>query len=89
MFQPKLDTLPRAQQRLWPKLSFTRTLGFTLYGGTAIAVQLGHRISVDFDFFHRANLNRGQIFELAPSLVGATVIQDEPNALTVLAADSE
>jgi hypothetical protein len=82
MFQPKLDTLPRAQQRLW-------SLGFTLYGGTAIAVQLGHRISVDFDFFHRANLNRGQIFELAPFLVGATVIQDEPNALTVLAADSE
>jgi Nucleotidyl transferase AbiEii toxin, Type IV TA system len=88
MFQPKLETLPRAQQRLWPKLSFTRTLGFTLYGGTAIAVQLGHRISVDFDFFHQANLNRAQIFEVAPFLVGATVIQDEPNALTVLAADS-
>lgn len=27
-------------------------LGFALYGGTAIALRLGHRTSVDFDFFN-------------------------------------
>ncbi|MBN9405087.1 MAG: nucleotidyl transferase AbiEii/AbiGii toxin family protein [Burkholderiales bacterium] len=51
MLKPRLDVLPRAQQRLWPQLSKVRGLGFVLYGGTAIALRLGHRESVDFDFF--------------------------------------
>jgi hypothetical protein len=35
-----MEILPPAQR-----------LGFVLYGGTAIALRLGHRSSVDFDFF--------------------------------------
>jgi hypothetical protein len=41
-FEPRLDVLPPAQQRLWPELSQTPE-AFTLYGGTAIALRLGHR----------------------------------------------
>ncbi|WP_373321508.1 nucleotidyl transferase AbiEii/AbiGii toxin family protein [Rivihabitans pingtungensis] len=33
-------------------------LGFVLYGGTAIALRLGHRESVDFDFFSDRPLDR-------------------------------
>jgi hypothetical protein len=43
--------LPIAQQHLWQELRPARDLGFVLYGGTAIALRLGHRPSVDFDFF--------------------------------------
>lgn len=50
-FEPHLHTLPEAQQALWPGLKPALGLGFVLYGGTAIALRLGHRISVDFDFF--------------------------------------
>ena len=51
MFKPCTSILPRAQQQLWPELSATVAMGFVLYGGTAIALRLGHRPSVDFDFF--------------------------------------
>lgn len=50
-FTPRLDVLPPAQQALWPRLRAAAGLGFVLYGGTAIALRLGHRASVDFDFF--------------------------------------
>ncbi|MDF1482816.1 nucleotidyl transferase AbiEii/AbiGii toxin family protein [Extensimonas sp. H3M7-6] len=33
------------------KLRPAPAMGFALYGGTAIALRLGHRQSVDFDFF--------------------------------------
>jgi len=35
--------------------------GSYLAGGTALALQLGHRISVDFDFFTPVSFNPGQI----------------------------
>ncbi len=89
MFEAKLDILPPAQRKLWPKLSFTVPLGFTLFGGTAIAVQIGHRISVDFDFFRSEPLSKTQLFSSAPFLSGGTVIQDEINSLTILIADRD
>lgn len=49
-FQPRLDILAGAQRRLWDELGATPS-GFVLYGGTAIALRLGHRQSEDFDFF--------------------------------------
>lgn len=39
--------------------SFARFEGFYLVGGTALALQIGHRISVDFDFFSFAPLPDG------------------------------
>ena len=48
---PRLDALPEAQRHLWPMLQPLAGLGFVLYGGTAISLRLGHRQSVDFDFF--------------------------------------
>ncbi len=49
-FEPRLDILPESQRRLWPELDAVPP-EFVLYGGTGIALQLGHRISEDFDFF--------------------------------------
>ena len=50
IFHPRLDILPPEQRRLWNELGSVPT-EFVLYGGTAIALHLGHRDSVDFDFF--------------------------------------
>ncbi len=44
-----LEALTSEAKPLFPKLSFFT--GFYLAGGTSIALQLGHRISVDFDMF--------------------------------------
>jgi hypothetical protein len=81
-FEPRLDILPPAQQRLWPELSETPE-EFTLYGGTAIALRLGHRPSVDFDFFADRPFAPNALLQKVPYLKGATVRQSAPNELTV------
>ena len=83
-FTPHLEILPLAQRQLWPQLQGALGLGFVLYGGTAIALRLGHRQSVDFDFFCKAPLNHAAMHAALPFLAHATVLQDEKNALSVL-----
>ena len=41
MFVPNLNILPTAQRALWPDLGETPE-EFTLYGGSALALRLGH-----------------------------------------------
>ena len=86
-FSPRLDILPPAQQRLWPKLSPAASAGFVLYGGTAIALRLGHRPSIDFDFFTDQPLDKDALRSALPIVERATVLQDRPETLTVLVAD--
>lgn len=83
-FKPRLEILPPAQLRLWPELAATVDLGFVLYGGTAIALRLGHRASVDFDFFSDKPLDRAALQDAFSFLAQSTVLQDERNALSVL-----
>lgn len=59
-------------------------LGLALYGGTAIALRLGHRPSVDFDFFSEAPLDRGALRAVLPFVGRARVLQDERDAWTML-----
>ena len=82
-FTPRMEVLPVAQQSLWPHLRAAAPLGLVLYGGTAIALRLGHRQSVDFDFFCADALDHELIRQTFPFLSQSTVLQDRPNALTV------
>ena len=50
MLKPHLEILPPAQRELWPALDAVPDQ-FVLYGGTGLALHIGHRASVDFDFF--------------------------------------
>jgi hypothetical protein len=80
-FVPTLHILPPPQRTLWPELAATpRT--FTLYGGTALALYLGHRTSVDFNFFTNAVFDPEQITEQIPYLKDAGRVQVGPNTLT-------
>ena len=81
---PRLDILPLAQQRLWPELRAAAGLGFALYGGTAVALRLGHRISVDFDFFCAKPLMPAVLRAAFPFMRISTVLQDTPNTLSLL-----
>jgi hypothetical protein len=80
-FTPMLDVLPEAQRALWPALGDLPD-SLVLYGGTALALRLGHRSSVDFDFFSSEPLDGDALFE-RPCLAGAEVLQREPDTLTV------
>ncbi|MBS1183033.1 MAG: hypothetical protein H6Q99_2913 [Proteobacteria bacterium] len=82
MFKPRLDSLPEPQQRLWPELAATPR-AFTLYEGTAIALRLGHRFSVDFDFFSTTPFAPAELNDALPYLTGGTLRQAAANTLTV------
>ena len=83
-FKPCMDILPPAQQRLWPELHNAPNLGFTLYGGTAVGLRLGHRDSVDFDFFSEQPLDREAIKVAFPFMDQSTTLQDRDNTWVVL-----
>ncbi|HRK57899.1 MAG TPA: nucleotidyl transferase AbiEii/AbiGii toxin family protein, partial [Burkholderiaceae bacterium] len=83
-FKPRLDILPTAQKLLWPALRSAVSLGFTLYGGTAIALRLGHRDSVDFDFFSEKPLNREAIKAALPFMEQSITLQDHDHTWVAL-----
>jgi hypothetical protein len=81
-FLPRLDILPPAQLRLWGELGEVPA-SFTLYGGTALALRLGHRESIDFDFFGNEAFDPDTLTKRIPFLAEAEVVQREPDTLTV------
>jgi len=82
-FTPRLDVLPQGQRRLWQELSAVPD-EFTLYGETALALHLGHRKSVDFDFFGSRAIDVPSLETGIPFLAGAAVVQRERNTLTAI-----
>lgn len=82
-FSPRLDFLPEAQRRLWGELSAVPD-EFTLYGGTALALHLGHRKSVDFDFFGSRAIDVTSLETGIPFLAGARIVQRDENTLTAI-----
>lgn len=64
---------------------------FYLAGGTALALQIGHRDSVDFDFFSPKDIDTAKLFEeLRIIFVGRTLskTQEEANTLSVIVDDA-
>lgn len=60
---------------------------FYLAGGTALALQIGHRDSVDFDFFSQENIDTEKLFSRLKEIFSnqeIIKIQEEKNTLTVL-----
>src|SRR5256885_1495313 len=80
-FEPKTGILPKAQQELWPLLAPAPGLSFVLYGGTAVALHFGHRVSVDFDFFSASPLDKKAIAASLPFMANATTLQEDANTL--------
>ena len=83
--EPKLSILPAAQREILPHLAPAPKLGFVLYGGTAIALHLGHRESLDFDFFRSDSLDKDQLRTAFSFVRGAAVLRDTPDTLVILA----
>lgn len=74
--------MPPAQQRLWPELKAIPRQ-FALYGGTGIALRLGHRQSVDFDFFSSDPFEPEELFHNLPFLRSGRRLQSRLNTLSV------
>ncbi len=82
MLQPHFDLLPLAQRKLWPALVEVPR-HFVLYGGTALALRLGHRDSVDFDFFSSQTIVPAELLGGLALLREAKILQNTSQTLTV------
>ena len=71
-FDPRVDGLPHAQRDLWPRLAELPE-DAVLYGGTAIAVRLAHRVSVDFDLFLPRHFDPD---EIRPDRLGLSIMRE-------------
>ena len=80
-FTPRLDILLPPQRKLWTELHATPA-HFTLYGGTALALYLGHRKSVDFDFFSGTSFKTDDLVRSISYLKDAEVFDASTNSLT-------
>jgi hypothetical protein len=76
--QNRLDVLPK----------FVGLVGeFYLAGGTALALQLGHRDSVDFDFFTKDDFSNSKLFEKIKNVSNDQITvktQDERGTLSAV-----
>jgi predicted nucleotidyltransferase component of viral defense system len=64
---------------------------FYLAGGTGLALQLGHRDSIDFDFFSPKDINTKKLFLSVKEIFSGHKIlkvQEEKNTLTVFIDDN-
>lgn len=84
-FKVNFKTLPQNQQLIWGHLSPAKDMGFCLYGGTALALRFGHRLSVDFDFFSALPLDKGALMAHFPMLKKSQVLQESQNSHVALA----
>lgn len=82
-FTPRLDILPKAQRRLWDELGAVLR-EFVLYGGTAVALHLAHRQSVDFDFSGSKAFDPARLAASVPFMARARITQREPNTLSCI-----
>lgn len=80
-----LETLPKEQQNILKMLQPVTDNTFVLFGGTAIALQLGHRVSVDFDFFRHLPLNQKEKTKLSELdfMKNFDILQDEEDTFVV------
>lgn len=57
MIEDNLKILGQKRLNILKKLKFLKDYHFYLAGGTALALELGHRISLDFDFYIEGELD--------------------------------
>lgn len=56
-----LEILDPKRKKLLSQLGFLKNQGFYLAGGTALALQIGHRTSMDFDFYSEKKFDTRQL----------------------------
>ncbi len=77
---------PQARKTLQALKGIVRTHQFVLAGGTAAALHLGHRTSVDFDFFTERPFSTEQVLQKMKRLgLKPDILQEEKGTLTVTA----
>ena len=70
---------------LWDKSRFLKEEGFYLAGGTALALQIKHRISIDLDFFTNTPIKKTLLSKIEEKFKSTpSVLVNTKNELTML-----
>ena len=80
------DILDKKRKNILPLFESFKN-DFYLAGGTALALQLGHRDSIDFDFFSEKDFSTKDLFEKLKEVFKnykIQKVQDEKNTLTMI-----
>ncbi|MEI7513608.1 MAG: nucleotidyl transferase AbiEii/AbiGii toxin family protein [bacterium] len=81
------DILDEKRKEILPYFSELKKYGFYLAGGTALALIIGHRDSIDFDFFTEKEFDTEKLFDDLVSVFSPhqiTRTQVEKNTLSIL-----
>jgi predicted nucleotidyltransferase component of viral defense system len=84
------EILDEKRKNILPVLGEFKS-SFYLAGGTALALQIGHRDSIDFDFFTEKQIDTQKLFETLRGIFKdhvLTKIQEETNTLSVIVDES-
>jgi len=57
------EVLDKKRKELLLQLGFLKKYGFYMAGGTALALQIGHRTSLDFDFYTKRKFDSRKLRE--------------------------
>jgi predicted nucleotidyltransferase component of viral defense system len=84
----KEKVLHKKQRELWKLLQLhkedLKKRGFLLFGGTALALQIGHRRSVDFDFLTPQKIGEKELRKWILSLFPeAQIVQEEKDTISI------
>ena len=85
------DILDNQRRAFLPLFADIRNRGFYLAGGTALALLLGHRDSIDFDFFSQNTFDTSALFSyLEQHFAGHSIVktQEEVGTLSLLVDDT-
>jgi predicted nucleotidyltransferase component of viral defense system len=85
------DILDKNRKNILPDLKFLKE-DFYLGGGTALALQIGHRESIDFDFFSKKKFNQNELleeFRKKNSPKKIDIVQNKKNTLSLNIKDIE
>lgn len=78
------ESISQETKKVWNKCVFLRD-DFYLAGGTALTFQIGHRISVDLDFFSPNPIKKTLLAKVEEKFGPVSVLVNTKNELTVIA----
>lgn len=85
-----LSILDEKRKKLIKDLSFVKDEGFYLAGGTALALQIDHRFSYDFDFYNRKKFDSQDLLqELETNFDDIDLIQTSEQTIMTNVRDIE
>ncbi|MEK7471151.1 MAG: nucleotidyl transferase AbiEii/AbiGii toxin family protein [Patescibacteria group bacterium] len=77
------ESLNQETKKVWDMCGFLRD-NFYLAGGTALALQIGHRISVDLDFFSPDPIKKTLVVKIEEKFNSVSVLVNTKNELTLM-----